>query len=76
MTKNVTIRLEAAVLKKCRLRAVEEDKSLSRWIADLLLEALSMQGEYEAARDRALQRMEIGFQLGGRALAREEIHER
>jgi predicted transcriptional regulator len=76
MTKNVTIRLDEAILKKCRHRAIEDDKSLSRWITDVLVKVVSEKEQYEAARERALQRMERGFQLGGKPLCRDEIHER
>ena len=41
MTKNVTIRLDEAILKKCRHRAIEDDKSLSQWITDVLVKVVS-----------------------------------
>ncbi len=76
MTKNVTIRLNEAILKKCRHRAIEEDKSLSQWITDVLVGVISANEEFQAARERALQRMERGFHLGGKALSRDEVYER
>ena len=76
MTKNVTIRLDGAILKKCRYRAIEEDKSLSQWISDVLIRVVSEKEQYEDARKSALQRMERGFHLGGKPLSRGEIHER
>ena len=76
MTKNVTIRLNEAILKKCRHRAIEEDKSLSQWITDVLVGVISANEELQAARERALQRMERGFHLGGKALSRDEVYER
>ena len=74
MSKNVTIRLEDAIVKKCRHAAVEEDKSLSQWIADLLVQAVSTQEVKHAAKRRALKRLEEGFSLGGKPLTREEIY--
>ena len=74
MSKNVTIRLDDAIIKKCRHAAVEVDKSLSQWIADELVKAVSKQDVKQAARRRALKRLEEGFPLGGRPLTREEIY--
>jgi hypothetical protein len=76
VTKNVTIRLDEAILKKCRHRAIEDDKSLSQWITDVLVKVVSEKEQYEAARKRSIQRMERGFHLGGKALPRGESHER
>ena len=51
MTKNVTIRLDEAILKKCRHRAIGEDKSLSQWISDVLIGVVSVNEEFQAARE-------------------------
>jgi len=74
MSKNVTIRLNEAILKKCRHAAVEEDKSLSQWIADKLVMAVSTQDAQQTAKRRALKRLKTGFSLGGKPLTREEIY--
>lgn len=74
MSKNVTIRLEDAIIKKCRHAAVEEDKSLSQWIADELVKVVSAQEVKQAAKQSALRRLEQGFSLGGKPLTREEIY--
>ncbi len=74
MSKNVTIRLDEAIIKKCRHAAVEEDKSLSQWIADELVKAVSAQDVKQAAKRRALRRLKEGFSLGGKPLTREEIY--
>ena len=74
MPRNVTIRLDEAIVRKCRHAAVEEDKSLSQWIADVLVRAVSAQDVKHAARERALRRLEEGFSLGGTPLTREEIY--
>lgn len=76
MTKNVTIRIDASVVRKCRHAAVEEDKSLSQWIADLMTDAVSSTDARDAARERALRRLETGFELGGTPLTRDEIYGR
>ena len=74
MPRNVTIRLDEAVVKKCRHAAVDEDKSLSQWIADVLVKAVSTDDARREARERALRRLDEGFSLGGKPLSREEIY--
>lgn len=76
MGKNVTLRLDEALLKECRRRAVEEDKSLSRWLADLIQESISKEEHFATARRRALRTLGRGFRLGGKALGRDEVHAR
>ena len=74
MSRNVTIRLDEATIRKCRHAAVETDKSLSQWIADELVKVVSAQEVRLAAKERALKRLETGFSLGGKPLTREEIY--
>ena len=74
MSRNVTIRLDEAVVRKCRHAAVETDKSLSQWIADELVKVVSAQDQQLEAKKRALKRLESGFSLGGKPLTREEIY--
>jgi len=74
MSKNVTIRLDESIVRKCRHAAVEQDKSLSQWIADLMVDAVSADDVQRAARQRALRRLAQGFALGGTPLSREEIY--
>lgn len=76
MQSNVTLKLEDALLKQARKVAVEEDASLSSWVAGLIVENLRQRGEYQAARTRALARLEQGFSLAPGRLTREELHER
>ena len=51
MSKNVTIRLDESIVRKCRHAAVEEDKSLSQWIADLMVREVSTADAQRTARD-------------------------
>jgi hypothetical protein len=74
MTKNVTLRLDEKLLRRCRRAAGEKDKSLSRWIADLLIERTGENAPARRARTRILQRLEKGFPLGGRPLPRGDIY--
>ena len=76
MTKNVTLRLDEAILREARHQAVEADKSLSQWVAELISLEVGRGKAYEAARRRAIKRMEKGFPLGGKPIPRDELHER
>ncbi len=76
MTKNVTLKLDASLLRKCRQLAVAQDKSLSQWVTELLQRAVVEEPAYARAKKRALERLNAGFRLGGRPMLREDLHER
>ena len=76
MTKNVTLKLDENLLKKSRQMAVEKERSLSQWLTDLMVRAITDDGRYAQAKKRALERLRNGFHLGGQPLSREEAHER
>jgi len=76
MQSNVTLKLEDSLLKQARKLAVEEDTSLSAWVARLIVENLQQKEKCQAARVRALARMERGFALTPGRISREELHER
>lgn len=76
MAKNITLKLEEGVLRKAKHLAVEQDKSLSQWVAELIARSVERDEDYAGARRRALARMERGMHLGGKPLTREEAHER
>ena len=74
MSKNITIRLDDTMIKKCRHAAIKADKSLSKWIADELIKIVSAHDAKQTAKKRALRRLEKGFSLGGTPLSREDIY--
>lgn len=76
MARNVTIKLDEDLIKLCRFEAVEQDKSLSQWIADTLATHLKDIEAYRSARERARARIQEGMHLGGTYSSRDEIHER
>lgn len=76
MTRNVTIKLDEALLKLCRIKAVESDKSLSQWIADVLKGVISKNEEVTKAREHAFKMMDMGFPLGGERIKRDQLYER
>ena len=73
-TKNVTLRLEEGILRDARHIAVENDQSLSSWVADLITETVRRSRSYDVARRRALRRMSKGLPLGGRPVSGRQLH--
>jgi hypothetical protein len=76
MTKNVTLRLDSSILRRCRQAAGAENMSISRWLEDLIANYLYRAEGFDAARKRALDYLQKGFDLGGKPLGREEAHAR
>ena len=76
MTKNVTLRLDEAILHKARHEAVEKKKSLSQWLVELIVKTVAEKGDYQRTRERALKRLAKGFHLGGKPFKREGIYDR
>jgi hypothetical protein len=74
--KNVTLKLDETVLTRARHAAVDERKSVSAWMADLIAHELNTRDSYERDRQGALAALKTGFALGGKPLRREELHER
>jgi hypothetical protein len=74
--KNITLKLDEDVLRRCRHEAVEQDKSLSQWVADVLSERVRGIERYSEARERAKQRLASGLKLGGGTFNREQSHDR
>lgn len=73
---NITLKIDEELLKLCRYEAVESEKSLSQWVADLLAEHVQNVEAYQKAKDRAIRRLQEGFHLGGEPLRRDRLHER
>ncbi len=75
--KNITITLPEDVARWLRIKAAENDRSVSRWLAELLEGMQRREDEYEVAMYRALaikpRKMEW---VDGRKPTREELHDR
>ncbi|HEX4541800.1 MAG TPA: DUF6364 family protein [Candidatus Acidoferrum sp.] len=77
MKTNVTLKLDAKILKEARVLAAEQGSSISRLLADKLEELVRERKGYERARKRALARLRSGMDLGWtRPGSRDELHER
>jgi predicted transcriptional regulator len=64
MERNITLRLDDAVLQQARHIAVEQRTSLSAWVAELIRREVSRETNAETVRDEALAALEEGFSLG------------
>ena len=75
--RNVTITLEEEVARWARVEAAKADRSLSRWIGDMLAKRMGEKEGYEQAR-RAFLSRDPRFRPHDDAVypTRDEIHER
>lgn len=77
MKTNITLKMDADLLREIRILAAKEGTSISALLADRLEKMVREHKDYEAARRRALSLMKEGFDLGWTAPgSREELHER
>jgi hypothetical protein len=77
MKTNVTLKIEAALLKEARILAAEEGSSISALLATKLEQVVRERKGYQQARKRALARLRKGFDLRWTPpLSRDDLHER
>ncbi|MBL8026708.1 MAG: transcriptional regulator [Fibrobacteres bacterium] len=76
MTKNVTLRIDESLIKECRHIAVEENKSFSQWVVDMITETVGAKRNINRSRKSALARLDKGLTLTGSKFVREEAYER
>ena len=75
--KNITITLPDDLARWLRIRAAEDDRSVSRWIADLLAGMRRGEDEYEVVMKRFLAIKPWKMEWAdGRKPTREELHDR
>jgi hypothetical protein len=77
MKANITLKLDADLLREIRVLAAEEGTSISALLAARLEQILRERKTYERARKRALARLREGLDLRWRPpRSRDELHER
>ncbi|HWZ84005.1 MAG TPA: hypothetical protein VNW47_15350 [Terriglobales bacterium] len=77
MKTNITLKLDAALLRKVRILAAEQGTSISAMLAARLEEIVLQRKSYDQARRRALARLERGLDIEWtRPGSRDELHER
>ena len=79
VVKNITITLPEEVALWLRVRAAQNERSVSRWIAELLEGMRRQEDDYDVAMERFLTRAREPRKLkwvDGRKPTREELHDR
>lgn len=73
---NITVAIEARLLKKARAVAAARGQSVSALLANELRELVEKDARYTSAQKRAVSLFQNPLPLGGVPLRREELHER
>jgi len=77
MKANITLKIEADLLREARILAAEEGTSISALLSDRLATAVRQRKGYNQARRRALARLRRGFDLKwAPPRSRDELHGR
>lgn len=77
MKTNITLKLDAALIREARILAAEEGSSVSALLTARLEELVRERKGYSRARRRALSRLRTGFELNWTPPdSRDELHER
>ncbi len=77
MKANITLKLDADLLRQIRVMAAEEGTSISALLAARLEEILKQRKTFERSRKRALARLREGMELNWTPPdSRDELHER
>jgi len=77
MKANITLKIEADLLREARVLAAEEGTSISALLASRLEQLVRERTGYSQARRRALARLRTGFDLHWTPpRSRDELHER
>ena len=77
MKTNITLKIDAELLREARIMAATEGSSISAMLAARLEEVVRERKGYERARRSALARLKSGFELNWTPpRSREELHER
>jgi hypothetical protein len=77
MKANITLKIEADLLREARILAAEEGTSISALLAARLEQAVRERKGYAQARRRAMARLRRGFDLRWTPpRSRDELHER
>jgi predicted transcriptional regulator len=77
MKNNITLKLDADLLREVRILAAEQDTSISALLAARLEEIVRQRKSYDRARKRALARLREGLDMQWTPpRSRDELHER
>lgn len=77
--RNVTLSLPEDLIRKAKLQAVKESKSLNQFVCEAMEYRVERESGYRSAMQRHLRLLEKGTDLGTRgkiSITREDLHER
>ena len=74
--KNLTIALDEPLARWVRVKAAQEDRSVSRYLGDLLRSQMANEDRYAQAMARFLARQPSKISQDGRYPTRDELHDR
>lgn len=63
--RNLTVQLDAEIVRKARLLAAERSTSISKLVADEIERLVGDEDRYRAAQEHAVREMMTGYHLGG-----------
>ena len=78
-TRNITLSIPSGILRKVKLLAVRRDTSVSHLLSQTLERLVEQEDAYAHARQRHLQLLDEGLDLGTEGMIttdRDELHER
>lgn len=73
---NLTVQLDAEVVRRARIVAAKRGTSVSQLVAGELTDLVEDDARYEDARRRAAELLDAAVPRGGRSWTRAELHER
>ncbi|MCK9461830.1 MAG: DUF6364 family protein [Proteobacteria bacterium] len=74
---NLTVTLDGDTIRSAKILAASRGTSVSRLLADLVVELVDRERSYEQAKKGALAHLKRGFALGGEiSSTRDELHAR
>ena len=77
MKSNITLKLDATIIREAKILAAQRGTSVSRLLAEQLEGLVRREKAYETARKRATNRLDSGFDLGWSPVEdRRELYER
>lgn len=77
MKRNITVALDATLLKRARAVAAQRGRSISALLADELRELVARERAYEQAQGKALAYLDNPYDLGGTGIGkRDSLYDR
>lgn len=76
MKQNITLSVDAELLRGARVLAAEQNTSVSKLLAKELERLVHDNQAHRRAREQALAALERGFHFGGERIDRDALHER